>query len=130
MAYGINGRGSSLRRELTRYMSRNPDLRISGSPLRDWIKWAGHGSVREYVKRMNRSSSWGGGIEMAVFSVLKKRNVHVYERSRRGQFKRISRFNREENQGRTIHVLYSGRAHFDALDVLRNREREKRGSFL
>lgn len=130
MSYGVGGRGSSLRKELTRYMSRNPDLRISGSPLRDWIKWAGHGSVREYVKRMNRGSSWGGGIEMAVFSVLKKRNVHVYERSRGGKFKRISRFDRHENNGRTIHVLYSGRAHFDALNVYNNKSREKRGSFL
>lgn len=57
---------------------------------------------------------------MSVFSRLKRMNVHVYESTRLG-FKRISRFDVPSNRGRTAHVLYSGRAHFDAIEVLRRR---------
>ena len=44
---------------------------------------------------------------------LKNINVHVYERSR-GGFQRISCFN-VDGARTTVHVLYGGRVHYDAL---------------
>eukprot|EP00939_MAST-03C_sp_MAST-3C-sp1_P000705 g705.t1 len=105
--------GYGLRQEICSYLRKHPDMNIAGEPLRKWIQWAGHGTVRAYASRMSGSMSWGGGIEMALFSRMFKRNVHVYEANRRG-YKRISRFN-VPDEGGTVHVLYSGRAHFDAL---------------
>mgnify|MGYP003695019425 CR=1 FL=1 len=120
LAYGISGgtasRGaaSSLRREICQYMASNADLVIADSPLRDWIKWESNISVRAYARRMSRGG-WGGAIEMAACSHLKNINVHVYERAgRRGGFKRISCFDRPGSH-RTVHILYGGRVHYDAL---------------
>ena len=120
LAYGISGGrasrsdASKLRREIARYMASNADLVIADSPLRDWIKWESNISTSAYARRMSRGG-WGGAIEIAAFSHLKKVNVHVYERfGRRGKFKRISCFDQPGSR-RTIHILYGGRVHYDAL---------------
>ena len=63
-------------------------------------------------------SGWGGGIEMAACSHLKRVNVHVYERSTMGSYKRISCFDYERGGApprTTVHVLYCGGVHYDAL---------------
>ena len=58
---------------------------------------------------------WGGAIEMAAFSIMLKVNVHVYERNRHGRgFKRITCFD-QQGASRTVHILYGGRVHYDAL---------------
>lgn len=59
---------------------------------------------------------WGGGIEMAACSRLKQVNVHVYEQKGGNNFKRISCFNNPKAV-KTVHVLYQGRMHYDALVV-------------
>eukprot|EP00940_MAST-03C_sp_MAST-3C-sp2_P003189 g3189.t1 len=119
LAHGLGSRvsGHRLRKEISAHVRSHPDMTISGEPLRKWVQWASGESVRAYATRMKRSSSWGGGIEMAVFSRMFRCNLHVYESTRRG-FKRISRFNVPRAK-QTIHVLYAGRAHFDALAVQR-----------
>jgi len=87
---------------------------IADSPLSDWVKWESRSSCQSYAKRMARGG-WGGAIEMAACSRLKNINVHVYERSR-GGFQRISCFNVDGASARTtVHVLYGGRVHYDAL---------------
>eukprot|EP00960_Hanusia_phi_P011502 335764-Hanusia_phi.AAC.1 len=52
-------------------MQENPDLEIADTPLRDWIKWDSGCSVAQYASRM-AVTGWGGGIEMAACSYLKK----------------------------------------------------------
>jgi len=52
---------------------------------------------------------------MAACSHLKKVNVHVYERSTLGSYKRISCFDCEKGARGTVHVLYCGGVHYDAL---------------
>jgi len=65
---------------------------------------------------MSRSGAWGGGIEMAAFSQMTRRNVHVYEkRSAVGGFKRISCFDCPGAGSKTVHVLYCGGVHYDVL---------------
>ena len=101
----------------------NGHVEIADSPLSDWIRWESSSSVAAYARRMARGGVWGGGIEMASCSLLYRVNVHVYERGRgifsRGRgLKRISCFEPPGKASRTVHVLYGGRVHFDAIDVL------------
>lgn len=42
-------------------------------------------------------------------------NVHVYEKERWGGYKRISCFD-VDGARKTVHVLYCGGVHFDALE--------------
>eukprot|EP00927_Polykrikos_kofoidii_P041801 TRINITY_DN35652_c0_g1_i3.p1 TRINITY_DN35652_c0_g1~~TRINITY_DN35652_c0_g1_i3.p1 ORF type:complete len:215 (+),score=16.96 TRINITY_DN35652_c0_g1_i3:64-708(+) len=115
LCYGLSGRNASnLRRELAQFIAENPALEIAGDTLQEWVRWDAGASIGSYANRM-ASGGWGGGIEMAVCSHLKGVNVHVYEEQRAG-FKRISCFNVPRAR-KTIHVLYRGRNHFDALAV-------------
>jgi len=106
---------SGLRREIAGFVQQNPEIKIAGDTLEEWVRWDQNSSVAEYAKRM-AVSGWGGGIEMAACSLLKNVNIHVYENAaRRGNdFKRISCFDCP-NAARTIHVLYQGGVHYDAL---------------
>jgi hypothetical protein len=62
--------------------------------------------------------SWGGGIEMACTAIMKKCNIHVYEKHL-GSFKRISAFDYPDNpeQKKVVRVLYQGGVHYDALQT-------------
>ena len=59
---------------------------------------------------------WGGGIEMAAASHLKRVNINVYERCGSSGFKRISCFQVPGAQ-QTVRVVYRGGVHYDALVV-------------
>mmetsp|Transcript_124335 Transcript_124335/g.357292 ORF Transcript_124335/g.357292 Transcript_124335/m.357292 type:complete len:375 (-) Transcript_124335:183-1307(-) len=111
------GSASTLRREIATFLQQNPSLEIAGDTLEEWVRWDSNSTVSEYAKRM-AYAGWGGGIEMACCSLLKKVNVHVYEAIRRGsEFKRISCFD-SPTPTKTIHVLYQGGVHYDALQPL------------
>lgn len=103
----------ALRRELARFVKNNPHLKIAGDTLEEWVRWDANTSCSNYARRM-AVGGWGGGIELAACSRLKKVNVHVYEQRKNSQFKRISCFNCPKVK-KTIHVLYRGRMHYDAL---------------
>lgn len=112
--YGYRGGGgaNSLRREIAQWVYNHPNLRIADTPVKEWVRWDSNLSVQNYANRMARGG-WGGGIEMAAFSRLKKVNVHVFER-KRGDYKRISVFE-VPGASKTVHVLYQGGVHYDAL---------------
>lgn len=120
LCFGLN-RGNNggkfaaeaLRREIANFIEQNPRLEISGDTLEEWIRWDANASCSAYARRM-ASGGWGGGIEMAACSRLKHVSVHVYERLRSGEFKRISCFNHPSAKC-TVHVLYQGGVHYDAL---------------
>jgi hypothetical protein len=117
MSYGLHSLNASrLRAEICSFITKNPTLNISDTPLQDWVKWdSGYSTVQEYARHMSHSA-WGGGIEMACVSQMKDCNVHVYERSGSG-FKRISAFDcpRQPQSKPTVRVLYGGGVHYDAL---------------
>mmetsp|Transcript_75086 Transcript_75086/g.195661 ORF Transcript_75086/g.195661 Transcript_75086/m.195661 type:complete len:352 (+) Transcript_75086:1-1056(+) len=78
LCFGLNGgqshgqfRAGSLRKELASFIQRNPLVKISGDTLEEWVKWDARTSVSNYARRMS-SGGWGGGIEMAACSLLKK----------------------------------------------------------
>lgn len=119
LCHGLKGEAGSaerLRRELMVWISRNPTMQIAGDTLEEWIKWDTESSVAAYTRRMS-VGGWGGGIEMAACSIIHRTNVHVYETRRHGEFERISCFDAPEQTNRTIHVLYKGGMHFDAIMV-------------
>jgi len=103
----------SLRRELAAFIERNPSLEIAGDTIEEWVRWDANSSVSAYAQQMGRRG-WGGGVEMAVCSLLKDVNVHVYEHSYGSAFRRISCFDTPGSK-KTVHVLYQGRCHYDAL---------------
>jgi len=119
MSYGLrNCTAASLRRELADFLRHNPSLQIAGDSLEEWVRWDSNSAVNEYTRRQ-AVTGWGGGIEMACCSHLKNVNIHVYESMGRlsSEFKRISCFD-APNAERTIHVLYQGGLHYDALQPL------------
>jgi hypothetical protein len=124
LAYGLGSGGArTLRREIAAFIESNPSLKIADAPISDWVKWDSQVSVTQYCSRMSHAG-WGGGIEMAACALLKRVNVHVYERRGGlsflpsgfggGGYKRISCFD-VSNATRTVHVLYCGGVHYDAL---------------
>jgi len=119
LCYGLgNINARTLRKELAKFIDDNPDFEIAGDTLEEWIRWDTNTSCEAYADRMANSNSWGGGVEMAVCSHIMRVNVHVYEQKKKaGSFKRISCFN-SPTARKTIHVLYQGRMHFDALVAL------------
>ncbi|CAE7257347.1 OTU4 [Symbiodinium sp. CCMP2456] len=119
LSYGLgNTDARSLRRELAQFLRDRPDLEIAGDTLEEWVRWDSSSSVETYARRQSMSG-WGGGIEMACCSHLKNVNIHVYESVSRisSAFKRISCFDAPKQDGfvRTVHVLYQGGLHYDAL---------------
>jgi len=103
-----------LRRELANFIQRNSHLEIAGDTLEEWVRWDSRSTVSAYASKM-AVGGWGGGIEMAACSLLHKVNVHVYEAKRHGEFHRISCFDFPQSTSRTIHVLYQGGMHYDAI---------------
>ena len=120
MSYGLKDgiNASKLRSELCQFIANNPECKICDTPLSDWIKWDSSVSCSQYARKMSGNASWGGGIEMACTSLIKKCNVHVYERNMFG-YKRISAFDytHEPEKRKTIRVVYQGSCHYDALLV-------------
>eukprot|EP00931_Biecheleriopsis_adriatica_P103763 TRINITY_DN78555_c0_g1_i1.p1 TRINITY_DN78555_c0_g1~~TRINITY_DN78555_c0_g1_i1.p1 ORF type:complete len:501 (+),score=89.57 TRINITY_DN78555_c0_g1_i1:72-1574(+) len=114
LSYGLADRtnASSLRREICSFIAANPDMTISDTSIKDWVKYDSNESVSSYAQRMS-GGTWGGGIEMAALTKLRTVNVHVYEKVPEG-YRRISAFE-NSNASKTINVLYQGRMHYDAL---------------
>lgn len=114
------GNAQSLRREIAGFLQQNPLLEIAGDKLEEWVRWDANSSVNDYARRI-AVSGWGGGIEMACCSLMKNVNVHVYEnigcRGVGHEFKRISCFD-APSASKTIHVLYQGGVHYDALQPM------------
>eukprot|EP00403_Amphidinium_massartii_P041842 CAMPEP_0178445260 /NCGR_PEP_ID=MMETSP0689_2-20121128/40045_1 /TAXON_ID=160604 /ORGANISM="Amphidinium massartii, Strain CS-259" /LENGTH=387 /DNA_ID=CAMNT_0020069745 /DNA_START=13 /DNA_END=1176 /DNA_ORIENTATION=+ len=118
LSYGLadGTSASTLREEICSFMAKNAGREISGTPLNQWVQWDSGGNISSYVARMRRRGEWGGGIEMAALSQMRRVNVHVYERSRQGGFMRISAFTFPQAR-KTINVLYQGAMHYDALAI-------------
>lgn len=123
LCYGLHKLGlppthaSQLRKELMHFLRLNSHLEIAGDTLEEWVNWDANTSVASYASRMSLGG-WGGGIEMATCSLMKRVNIHVYEKQWfRGGYKRISCFDCPDPTAKSVHVLYQGGVHYDALNV-------------
>ena len=126
LAYGLNDGSDAikLRRDLCQCIATTPMLMIAQTPLYEWIQWETNGQKThgQYAASMSKPGQWGGGIEMAVFSLLKGVNVHVYEKNRPGVnaapgYTRVAAFDYPSTPElrKTVRVCYRGRNHYDAL---------------
>lgn len=118
LAYGLRDGSTAhaLRRQVATFIESNPTLTISDSPLKDWVFWDSGSSVASYCRRMAQGGVWGGGIEMAAVSHLKRVNVFVYQGDVSRGFKRISSFE-VPHATKAVRVLYGSGVHYDALDA-------------
>jgi len=121
LSFGL-GRGDAtmLRREVADHVATHPNETISGTPIKDWVLWDTGLGVKDYACRMGAGSQWGGAIEMAVCSMIKGVDINVYEASGGKRYRRISAFvGAGSGTHDQINVVYSGRVHYDALEVSR-----------
>jgi len=107
----------SLRYVLADWVTKNKDVKIADTKVKEWVKWDSNSSVDTYTKRM-RNSAWGGGVEMAACSRHFNVSIHVYERQS-GGYKRISCFDSPKPKS-VVNVLYCGGIHYDALELNNN----------
>ena len=121
LAFGLNDHTNAkiLRSEVCDFIRNHPNYVIADAKLKDWIHWDSNCPVAEYARHMCVSSNWGGGIEMAVVSIIRDCNIHVYEKLN-SSYKRISAFDHERNpeSKSTIRVLYCGGVHYDFIQYI------------
>ena len=98
IAHGLNAMdfgedGHSVWRRIADFIAVQPDLEITGTPLRSWVEWDSSMSVSSYASRLQGSGLWGGAIEMAACSRVFAVDIGVYEEDwYSSTFRRISDF--------------------------------------
>ena len=65
-----------MRNQIVHYLSTNPQL--GGAKVSDVIRWESNKPFQIYLRQMQRSSQWGGAIEIKAFCDLFKTNVRVF----------------------------------------------------
>jgi len=118
LSFGLSDQSTaqSLRSDIARFITNNPDMLIADSALKEWIKRDTGATPSSYAAR-TAGNQWGGGIEMAALTRLKQVNVHVYEKCRHVEgYRRISAFD-YPGASKTVGVLYQGRMHYDAIVI-------------
>ena len=109
------GSCDELRRGLADWVALNSTMEVEGMQISTWIDAEKKESVVDYVDRMRKPNEWGGSIEMTACSRLLGVNVWVYQRAGRRGFRRTHAFDAIGASEQTVHVLYNGRTHYDAL---------------
>jgi len=110
--------GHSVRQRVAKFIAAKPDLEIAGTPVRSWVDWDSSMSIGSYVSRLAAGGFWGGAIEMAACARACGVDIAVYEEDwSRGGFQRISDFLTDGQPRGVVFVLYSGRSHYDALQL-------------
>ncbi|KAJ1452524.1 hypothetical protein M885DRAFT_526892 [Pelagophyceae sp. CCMP2097] len=113
-----SGSAASLRSQLADYILQHRNLTIADTPISEWVLWESGLSVPAYAQRMRSEGVWGGAIEMAVCANVRRVQVHVYEVEGTA-YTRISHFVPPNAEGaKVVNVLYGGRVHYDALDLV------------
>ncbi|CAJ1426400.1 unnamed protein product [Effrenium voratum] len=117
LAFGLadGTRGEELRRQIAKVIREKPSLQVADVKISDWLSWSCEDPAG-YVQALAKSA-WGGGLEMAVASKIRKVNVNVYEEAE-GRFRCIAEFT-EPLAKRTVHLVYRTQpcAHYDALQI-------------
>mmetsp|Transcript_70363 Transcript_70363/g.228032 ORF Transcript_70363/g.228032 Transcript_70363/m.228032 type:complete len:80 (-) Transcript_70363:31-270(-) len=76
---------------------------------------AAQSSVEDYARRMQSRGEWGGAPEIAVCARMVGLDICVYQPMYDG-YELMAQFLGGGGEGsKTVHVLYIGRMHYDAL---------------
>lgn len=117
-AVGVSA--AELREGAVQWMRADKQM-LHGELVSEWIQWNGNMHLEAYTRQMERSGTWGGGIELAVLSTLLRRPILVYARERPGAAQRIAEFLPDLPQGVDVNklpvicILYVGRSHYMSL---------------
>ena len=117
-----------LRQQLASWVSAKSEDTVQGTSVRNWVSMSAGASITAYVASMRRTRSeqraWGGDIEMMACVRLHRVRVWVWERVGQALFERTCCFAgpgsdedvlTQTQLECTVHVLYVGRAHYDAF---------------
>lgn len=117
-AFGCQEDGYSIRQRVSNFIAQKPECQIGGTPLSSWVNWDSGVNVSSYCSRLSAGGFWGGAIEMAACAQIFSVDVAVYEQEYySGAFNRISDFLCDVMPRGAVLLVYSGRAHYDALRV-------------
>eukprot|EP00971_Amphidinium_carterae_P218547 4337953-Amphidinium_carterae.2 len=122
IAAGLGGSqsGVEIRDELTAFAASNSQCVIAGAPLSDWKVWeADDHNISNPSDAASRN--WGGAVEMALCAMLKQVDIRVFEKraSNSGAvFECVATFHADTLPcSRVVSLLYTGRQHFDLLNI-------------
>ena len=122
LGYGLDGQvtAQDLRHRLLDYLERHPFDTLAGDTLEEWVRWDTGSTVAAYVARMRGGTAWGGGVEIAICTLLfPSAQINVYEPVREfpstRMFWMVAQFGSLDAPQFVIHLLYRGRAHYDSL---------------
>jgi hypothetical protein len=110
------------RKEICNYMETHLKKRIDGKRIEDWIMHAAlveikrKPSVKKYIERMKKNSSWGGGLEIMIACVLYNVEVEV-KRKRRGGKIEICQFKWTEKPKAKLILDYNG-VHYEPDKII------------
>ena len=135
LSYGLSGHSSekqvsrALRMDIVHFIREHPEHKIGEFTIADWISLDSKNSdepmsVDAYAQWLSKGSSWGGALEIAVCSILKDVNIHVWQRVQGGGYRRMPGVPSASSTDRTIHICFKGGihngkqyGHYDALNV-------------
>lgn len=110
---------TQLRRQVADVMIQYPEMSIGDQPLSAWIQQDAQMSVQKYAKHIEKSNTWGGGIEMSVIAQIKAILINVYSTCNNAKYFCIASFGKADAL-RTAHILHSKNIHYDVLEPINN----------
>jgi len=117
LAFGLPGASpEGLRQEIADFIEASPGEVVAGQPIKEWVLWESGDNPGGYARRMRAGGEWGGAIEMAVCSHMRRVDIHVYERAA-DQFHRICAFDVQGGGSVGVVRLAFRPGHYDALVV-------------
>ena len=103
LSHFLNGVTSTQLREIIcNYMKQNPKI-MDDTRIDDVIKWENGNSIEDYLSNMEKTSTWGGGIEIKCFCEIYSIRVLVNFNNRKIEFLPASL-----TSVKTIELCYTG----------------------
>ena len=105
-----------LRRKITKFMKSNPDYDLSSGKLKDWVKMVAEDQGKtsnNYISHMTSSSTWGGGMELAVMSKMFSIKIEIITSSSQ---KPVAVFECSNNPDATFVLHWTG-THYSPVEI-------------
>ena len=96
----------------------NKDRVYNGLSLKEWVafEWPSL-TFEKYVSLITDKNFWGGTVEMFLLSEHLKRSFTVYKDLRNGKAQKILSLTVDNDENKTILLLFNGTNHYDALEI-------------
>ena len=76
LSYFVKENSDELRHNICNYLEKNPPL-MDGMTTEQVIYFENGQNLKDYIKNMRNTSTWGGAIEIKAFCNIYKKNVFV-----------------------------------------------------